>query len=197
MFRATVDVPACWARRSVARRLQSRRDAHREKKITSSPATTAPAVALGTTKRKTNYASERWQKYRIEQTEIFLNRLAERDYAKPDVLITAKRLLQHAMAGVIRTAKIQGGWTLELDNMGSPLLWAILLCKEANVREGGAFPHWKVNSQTAQMVWRTEYMKIEINDSKELRPHQVERGDANRETLGGPSLSRAPQRTTD
>ena len=69
---------------------------------------------------KTNYASDNWQRYRLEQTSIMLDNLVLLEYMQPDVLQTANKLLQLAIASVFDLARRRGGWTLDLDNMGSP-----------------------------------------------------------------------------
>ena len=43
---------------------------------------------------KTNYASDNWQRYRLEQTSIMLDNLVLLEYMQPDVLQTANKLLK-------------------------------------------------------------------------------------------------------
>jgi len=138
-------------------------------------------------KQKTNYATQSWRDGRLEQVWLQFNNLKVLGKLTQDTLAEASRLLGMAIAGVSRLAR--GRSTLELEWMGNPLLWAVLLTKEANIRSRN-MSDWKCGSTHTAASWGNLEMRaavLESNDSG--TKHKVEDGDSARSTLGGPVVA--------
>jgi len=119
---------------------------------------------------QTNHGSAAWRRYRGEQTLKQFDNLQALGYFRPDVRLVADNLLSRALFAVEhKSTSIDVDFLHLGPDMGNPVLWAILLCKQANRRDplGGLYD-WKVRSQTAQYAWTTKEMKARIE-------HQVAR----------------------
>jgi len=135
-------------------------------------------------KQKTNYATTSWREGRLEQVYLQLSNLHALGKLTRDTLAVARRLLGMAIAGVIVLARDRS--ELELQWMGNPLLWAVLLTKEANIRSRN-MRDWKCGDTYSAASWRNLDMRAAVLGSNDAgTKHKVEDGGNARATLGGP-----------